>query len=161
MSIVLPAERRFSFASRPVPVPGDLRINWRLAIVLLMLGESRAKRASLAKLHVLNDAVRSSRSRHTLEQVLSGTAAPLTWRMRVEPAFGRAIDFVVGEKFAGWIQIAGRSGLQLTATGLASYEVIKASDDVVADEKSFLQAVGMRVTEEFVSRLLDVGRRVG
>ena len=74
--------RRFSFTSRPVPVPGDLRINWRLAVILLMLDSSRAKRASLAKLHLLNDAVRSPQSLAKLNDILIGAGDPLSWRSR-------------------------------------------------------------------------------
>lgn len=158
MSVELPRAARFSFAARPVPVPADLRINWRVALILLMLGQSRAKRASLAKLHVLNDAVRSTPSRSQLGQTLSGDAPLLSWQMRVEPAFGRAIDFVVGEHFAEWTRSAQRSALQLTKLGLAAWKTINEAEDVLIDEKAFLADVGRRVTEEFVSRLLTAGR---
>ena len=70
MSLDFQGVGRFSFRARPLPVPGDLRINWRLAVILLMLENSRAKRASLAKLHVLNEAVRSRTARATLESIL-------------------------------------------------------------------------------------------
>ena len=52
--------RRFSFRRRPTPVPADLRIAWRVSLILLMLLASRSNRASLAKLHILNDAIRSN-----------------------------------------------------------------------------------------------------
>jgi hypothetical protein len=54
--------------------------------------------------------------------------------MRVEPAFGRAIDFVVGERFAQWTQIAQRAGLQLTKTGIVACERIDAASDVLVEE---------------------------
>lgn len=155
MTIILPDAQRFSFASRPIPVPGDLRINWRVALVLMMLGASRAKRASLAKLHVLNDAVRSRSARHQIEQMLSGDEPLLNWQVRVEPAFGRAIDYVVGERFAEWVRVAQRSGLQLNKAGSAALEAMEGAEDVLLEEKEFLRTVGSRISEQFVSRILD------
>jgi hypothetical protein len=43
----------FELLARPEPLPGDLRLAWGLALVLLILGRSRGKRASLQKLHFM------------------------------------------------------------------------------------------------------------
>jgi hypothetical protein len=74
--------------------------------------------------------------------------------MDAEPAFARAANFVVGEKFAGWTQTAQRAGLQLTKSGTDVWNVLDTSDDVLVEEKAFLKEVGRKVTEDFVSRLL-------
>jgi len=107
MTIVLPEARNFSFTPRPLPVPGDLRINWRVAVTLLMLADSRAKRASLAKLHVLNYAIRSRRARAQLARILDGTDHALNWQTPVEPAFGRAVNFGIEEVVARWTPCGG------------------------------------------------------
>src|SRR5262249_19670359 len=143
------------------PVPGDLRINWRVALILAMLGGSRARRASLAKLHVLNYAARSARARLVLDRVLSGDEPALNWHMRVEPAFGRALDFVVGEQFAGWTKVRQRAGLQLTEAGITAWQRINEQTDVLVEEKEFLQNFGRRITEGFVVNLLHTRRRDG
>jgi len=144
MSVVLYNARDFSFASRPLPVPGDLRISWRLSLILLMLEASRARRASLAKLHVLNYASRS--------------VPTLFWQMPVEPAFGRALDFTVGEGFAIWQRASSRSGLELTASGSKAAEAVASRDDLLIEEKAFLAGNAKKITETFVSRLLSVPR---
>ena len=158
MTLNLLGVQRFSFSARPMPVPGDLRINWRLAIILLMLENSRSKRASLAKLHVLNEAVRSTSARITLEKILDEKAAPLNWQLRVEPAFGRAINFVVGENLVQWTRTAQRAGLQLTKKGAASAEALVEAEDTLIEEKHFLSTIGKRVSEDFVNKILYVGR---
>jgi hypothetical protein len=158
MSLVLPQSRRFSFNQRPVPVPADLRINWRISLILAMLGTSRSNRASLAKLHVLNYAARSTRVRTQLTGIIVGTEPALNWHMRIEPAFARAADFVVGERFAEWTRTAQRAGLQLTKTGIAAWKRLDDTEDVLADEKAFLKDTGRKVTEDFVSRLLQARR---
>jgi len=117
------ANRRFSFHRRPTPIPGDLRIAWRVALILLMLGSSRSNRASLAKLHILNDAVRFNQHSH-LKATLVGARLDLPWDFRVEPAFARAIDFVVGDKLAAWTKSTGRAALQLTKAGVHAMEAV-------------------------------------
>jgi hypothetical protein len=129
-------------------------------VALLMLAGSRARRASLAKLHVMNYAVRSPRARDQLTRILDGTEPPLNWQMRVEPAFGRAIDFMVGEHFAVWSRVAGRTGLELTDSGAKAVLTITRTGGVLADEKPLLTDLGRRLTEQFVSRLLAAGRNV-
>lgn len=158
MSLVLPKLQRFSFASRPVPVPGDLRLSWRISLILMMLGGSRSNRASLAKLYVLNYAARSDHARAQLDRIILGTESSLNWHMRVEPAFGRAVNFVVGERFADWTQTAQRAGLQMTKTGIDAWRHIDEAEGVFTEEKRFLKEVGKKVTEDFVSRILHLHR---
>jgi len=82
----------------------------------------------------------------------------LSWRMRVEPAFGRALDFAVGEGLAGWMRTAQRSGLQLTKKGVTASDALQQIDDVLVDEKDFLQKLAKQITEDFVTRILS-GKR--
>jgi len=149
-----PAATSFSFESRPIPVPGDLRINWRIALILMMLALCRGKKASLAKLHILNDAVRSGRSRTRLESYLATSDLPSTWQVRVEPAFGRALDFVIGEGFANWIKMSGKAGIQITESGLSAHARLKTLDGVLEEEKAFLQKTAQDLTEARVRQLL-------
>ena len=158
MSVTFYNARDFSFEPRPLPVPGDLRITWRLSLILLMLEASRARRASLAKLHVLNYASRSVRARRRLLSILEGSVPTLFWQMPVEPAFGRALDFTVGEGFAIWQRVSSRSGLELTLSGSKAAQTIASRDDLLIEEKAFLAGDAKKITEAFVSRLLSVPR---
>lgn len=158
MSLELPKSRQFSFTARPVPIPGDLRIGWRVSLIVMMLGVSRSNRASLAKLYVLNHAARSSVARAQLERILAGDEPALYWHMRVEPAFARAVNFVVGEGFAEWVETSQRVGLQLTARGLVAWKLLDDDEAVLAEEKAFLKRSGRQTTEVFVSRLLHMRR---
>ena len=53
----------FELTSRPEPVPGDLRMAWGMALIILILGRSRGKRASLQKLHFMAHSARTKESR--------------------------------------------------------------------------------------------------
>ena len=147
------ANRRFSFRRRPVPVPGDLRIAWRVALVIAMLGSSRAHRASLAKLHIINDAIRSGQQ-DRLKSILSGTHAAVPWNLRVEPAFARAVDFVVGEKLAIWTKATGRAALQLTKTGVDAAAAVLGIEDALVEERAAVAELAKLLPEARVGALL-------
>ena len=147
------AHTRFSFERRPTPVPGDMRITWRVSLILLMLSESRSNRASLAKLHILNDAIRSNQVAR-LRDATDADAKILPWNLRVAPAFARAIDFVVGERLAEWTKAGGRASLQLTSTGLAASAQIEKVEDVLERERAIIVEHAKKLTEIRVSALL-------
>ena len=150
--------RRFSFQRRPTPVPGDLRISWRIALIMVMLGCSRSNRASLAKLHILNDVIRSD-SHDRLKLALVGDQSQLPWSFRVEPAFARAIDFVVGEGLATWTKASGRAALQSTKMGIASANAVMNVDDALIRERVVVSDLAKAITESTVASLLGERRR--
>jgi hypothetical protein len=152
------ANLRFSFQRRPTPVPGDLRIAWRVALILIMLGSSRSNRASLVKLHILNDAVRSNQHGH-LKAALAGDRRDLPWNFRVEPAFARAIDYVVGEKLAAWTKTTGRTALQLTKGGVEAVAAVMGLEDALVTERAIIADLAKAISETTVAALLNEGRR--
>lgn len=148
------ASAEFSFSERPTPVPGDLRINWRLSVLLLILENSRARKASLAKLYIISDAVRSELSRQQLGRVLSENLLPLEWTVRVEPALARAVDLLVGEGLARWIQMSGKAGIEATPVGAAAAAEIASTPDVLIHEKVVISELTKPLTEAKVSSIL-------
>lgn len=147
------ANTRFSFTRRPTPVPGDMRIAWRVSLILLMLSASRSSKASLAKLHILNDAIRSNQTARLTEATLPG-AKVLPWDLRVEPAFARAIDFVVGERLAIWTKVSGRASLQLTVSGTVAAGQLDRVEDAFEFERTIINEYAKKLTETRVSELL-------
>lgn len=160
MRETIPAETRFSFRRRPVPVPGDLRISWRLPLLLMMLGTSRGKKATLAKLNVLNDALRSEAAGARLKQIISAPDSGPTWGVRVEPALSRAIDFLVGEKLAQWVGLSNKSGLQLTAAGIKAADALLQNSTALLAERAFIKDVSRSVTESLVADILSARRPI-
>jgi hypothetical protein len=107
----------------------------------------------VAKLHILNDAIRSGQHQR-LTAALDGTASSLPWNLRVEPAFGRALDFVVGERLAGWTKASGRAALQLTAAGVDAFEALSKTPDVLVTEQQIIAEFAKAIPETVVARLL-------
>ena len=151
----VPAGSRVRFEQRPTAVPGDLRISWRLAVVSLMLRWSRAKKASLSKLHVLNSSLRSSETQRLLISVINGNEPPMLFPLMVEPALGRALDLSRAE---GLVGIAGPGTFVLTARGQNLADAVESLDETLPLEQQFLSSVAPRLTETIVQTLLGVRR---
>jgi hypothetical protein len=146
------------FRERPKPCAGDLRISWRLALLLIILSASRSKKASMAKLHVLNDAARSERSRLKLLDMMNERRPMLDWRLRVEPALSRAVDFLVGEGFARWDASGGKMYVQLLPEGEVAERALSKRDDYEALDQENLRYLAKHASEAFVSALIGFGR---
>ncbi len=158
MNFELNTDRSFSFERKPSPVPGDLRISWRLPLTLLMLNSSRGKRASLAKLNLLNDALRSEASREKLGKIIRGETALIEWRMRVEPAFGRNVDLMTGGQLAEWRVANGKAAICLTDKGTEVAKKLENDDAFFVAEKAFFKEFSSKITEGFVNQILLANR---
>ena len=149
----------FVFKRKPKPVPGDLRIAWRLSVTLLALLYSRRQKASFAKLHMLNDAMQSDASKQKLTAMIEDSIPYVKWRMRVEPAFSRNLDILVGEGFAKWLVSSGKTSLELTPTGKTAATVVDESEGALEVERQFLSSTGKLVTEAFVQNVIAAANR--
>lgn len=146
------------FRRRPKAVSGDMRIGWRLSILLLMIFYSRGKKASLAKLHMLNDAMRVNRSREHLDELIFANQEFYSWPIRVEPAFARALDFLVSEGFADWGIANDRTTIKLTETGVSAAKALSDSLEVFGKEKEYLKVVAKKLTEQLVVSVLSASK---
>jgi len=149
---------QFSFADRPTSVPGDLRLSWRIPVLLLMLHYSRQKRASLIKLHVLNDAVRSFARVQELRRILRNELPLAFWQPRVEPAFARAIDFANGDGLVTWVNTTNGAGLSLAGTASPLIFRISEMPELLVEEKQVLSEFCGAITEGLAKNLLAAAR---
>jgi hypothetical protein len=141
----------FVFHRRPVSVPGDLRISWRLALLILVLEHSRGKKASLAKLHLVTEALRSEGGKIKLANILSDPRAEPEWPFRVEPALARAIDMAKGE---GLIAPESGPAYRLTPKGMRAAEAVNSLEGVLGQERAFLESHSPKITEGFVNGVI-------
>jgi hypothetical protein len=146
------------FRRRPKAVSGDMRIGWRLSIMLLMLYYSRGKKASLAKLHMLNDAMRVNKSKDHLNKLLVEEQEVYSWSIRIEPAFARALDFLVSEGFADWGVANDRTTVKLTKSGISAAEALSESEEIFLEEKKYLKVVAKKLTEQSVVSVLSASK---
>lgn len=153
---ILPSHTSFVFRERPTPVPGDLRLAWRFALNLLILNRSRSKRSSIARLYILNDGTRSSNDADLLNDILIGATHISEWRVKVEPALGRALDLMVAESLLLWTTVSDRLGVELTPSGLTLAVDILKDKDIMPVEKDRIEQLAPMLTERRVSDFLKV-----
>jgi hypothetical protein len=142
-------ERPFAFGERPVPTPAEYRPTWRTALVVLLVGACRAKRASWHQLHILSWAARNKETRAAFKRVREGEARLEDAIVRYDPSLDRAIDLAL---FSGLLERRSGEVLGLTPRGLAVLGDLHSSDVLVA-EREFLLAVAP-VTQTFVDGLV-------
>lgn len=141
----------FALTPRPEPVPGDLRRAWGIALIILILGKSRGKRASLQKLHFLGHSARLRQTRREVQEVFAGERRPSDLIVRVEPWLNRALAFAKG---AGLIELEKGKSAKLTEVGLRACEILNEQPHMCAEEKEFLEAVGPKATETAIEKIM-------
>ena len=144
--------RSFRFTRRPMAIAAELRPDWKIAALLLILHlSSRGGKSSLRRLHVLNWALRSAKNRAEFEQVRESQQRLFSFQFRFEPALGRAINLAVGEKFIEWVE---GDRLQITARGKRWVTDILEEESVMQEEREFLERIGKSITEPIATEMI-------
>lgn len=153
-SLVAGIDRPFRFKRRPIPIVPELRPDWKMVALLLILHRSSiGGKSSLKRLHILNWAVRSTKHREQFESVRDHTSPLFGFQFRFEPALARAIDLSVGEGFVEWV---GGDRLRITAKGRRWVEAIEEDESLFHDERDFLKRLGKRITESIAAEMISV-----
>lgn len=144
---------RFTFQKRPIPIPHELRADYRMATLLLMLHFCGWKgQAALDKLHVLNWALRTSSTRKAMRDRLDGNLHMRDIPVKFDSAFSRAIDLARGE---GYVERTTTGAIALAPIGSAWLKDILAESSCLVGEKAFLMAVGKSLTREQLQSVLN------
>ena len=150
-SLLLDAfDRPFTFHLRAAAVPPEMRPQWRVAMLTLILARCRQHRASWKQLHLYNWAIRNSRARDTLRAVATGERDPERVVVRFDPALAPAVDLARGAGLVEWKD--GRL-LVLTPQGEEMASVVEKTG-VFAEELSFLESMRAHMTQAFADRVL-------
>jgi len=153
-ALTLEKAHSFRFTRRPMAIAAELRPDWKMAALLLILQlSSRGGKSSLRRLHILNWALRSPRNRAEFEQVREHQQPLFSFQFRFEPALGRAINLAVGEKLMEWV---GDNRLQITVKGKRWIADITKDESVMYQEREFLKRIGKDFTETFATEMITV-----
>src|ERR1039458_4263048 len=156
-SLTVGDSQSFRFTKRPMAIAAELRPDWKIAALLLVLHlSSRGGKSSLRRLHILNWALRSSKNRAEFEEVREHQQPLFSFQFRFEPALGRAINLAVGEKYVEWV---GGNRLQITAKGKRWAAEILKDESVMQEERDFLTRVGKDITETIATEMITVDRK--
>ncbi|MFF8727237.1 hypothetical protein ACF073_12195 [Streptomyces sp. NPDC015171] len=142
------------FTRRPDPIPGDLRIGWRLSSAILILRQCRGNTANLEQIHVLTWALRSPHGREVISEWFLAGRKPNDLIIRHDPSTARTINLVV----AGGLAVRNNnSTISLTEKGERLAHLLWRRPDVLAPEKRFLSTLPARITQRSIHDLLEWG----
>lgn len=143
----------FTFQKRPVAIPADLRADWRIGVLVLILYIScRGCRASLTKLHVMNWAVRSNEGTELFLKLCVGDVNPDSIIVRFEPWLNRAIDLSIAE---GILHRIDGDRVELTPSGKNMAREILGNKECFEKEKEFLQSLRKSISEEKLKKIIE------
>jgi hypothetical protein len=153
-ALTLERAHSFRFKRRPMAIAAELRPDWKMGALLLILHlSSRGGKSSLRRLHILNWALRSPKNRAEFEEVREHQQPLFSFQFRFEPALGRAINLAVGEKFVEWV---GGDRLQITTKGKRWIVDIMKDESVMYQEREFLKRIGKDITEAIATEMITV-----
>lgn len=137
------------YAETPLPVPGDLLPEWRLAALVLLLERCHGRTATVQQIHVFGWAMLTEEGREAMlidDRLQHRPEVPV---VRFDPAWSRVMDLAVGIGLARWIE-SGR--LELTEAGQELSSELWSRDDLFTEERKVLG--GRRLTQALVNRLV-------
>lgn len=140
----------FTYTARPDPVPGDLRMSWGIAVLLLALFYSRGKKSNFQKLQFLAHSVRLPEGREEVRGLLSGEYRPTEVSVRVEPSLNRAVAFAHALKL---VKIDKGTSVSLTDQGIKMAQAILEEGESLKEEAGFLSDVAPRMTDALMKRV--------
>jgi len=153
-TLAVESTRAFRFTRRPMAIAAELRPDWKIGTLLLILHlSSRGGKSSLRRLHILNWALRSQKNRAEFEQVREHQQPLFGFQFRFEPALGRAINLAVGDKLVEWV---GGDRLQITVKGKRWATDIMKDESVMYEEREFLNRIGKSITEPLATEMITV-----
>ena len=146
----------FVFTVRAEPIPAELRPEWRISLLLLMLLRvGRGGSMPLKKAHVLCSGARTGESRGRLLRMLEGHRYLDDIPVRIDPSLNRAIDYAIAEKLIIAEVRSNTCVLKLLPNGEAIAQKIYADDGCMDVEKQFADRLRGQLTNEKMDELLN------
>lgn len=143
----------FTFQKRPIAIPADLRVDWRIGTLILILYIScRNSRASLMKLHVMNWAIRNIQGRELFLKLCVGEVGPDNIIVRFEPWLNKAVDIALAE---GLLQRIDGDRVELSVSGTIMAKEILQTKECFVQEKEFLHVLRKSVSEVKLKNIIE------
>jgi len=125
-------------------------MSWGIAVLILALFYSRAKKSNFQKLQLMAHAVRLPEGREEVRGLLSGNYRPTEVSVRVEPSLNRAVALAHALKL---VKIEKGTSVSLTDSGEQMALAIVKDDDILKEEVSFLREVAPKMTDALMKRV--------
>lgn len=132
-------DARVRFSNSPVLISVRHRVQWRTAVLCLVLSKCHSQRARLDHLHLLNWSLENDGTRELLKVWLSGARPMDRATVRIDPELNITITLARGLNL---VDVLSSKKVALTETGKALVQEMNARDDVLTVEKAYLASLG-------------------
>ncbi len=139
------------FRHRPDPIPGDLRIGWRVTMLTLVLDQCRNKTANLDQVHLLLWALRTESGRRLIARWFAGDRRPDDPILRYDPSLTRTISLTVA---SGLVRRNKNQTLTLSQQGQDVASEAR-QQRVLTEEKNTLLILPKSITQAKVRQMLE------
>lgn len=146
-------EVEYKFKKRKYPLLSELRPDWKLAVLVLILNKCCVKNtASFQKVQVLIWAVKNKDNRQSILKLCTNKDKDIEYNLliRYEPSVNRIIDIALAEKY---IELVKGNRIRLTIKGSAYANEIEITEGLFVEEKDFFQALGKKLSEKLLNDL--------
>ena len=130
---------RVRFTNSPVLISVRHRVQWRTAVLCLILSKCHSQRARLDHLHLLNWSLETAGTRALLKLWLSGARPMDRATVRIDPELNVTITLARGLNL---VDVLSSKKVALTETGKALAKELNESADVLTVEKAYLASLG-------------------
>ena len=143
--------KKLSFKKRPIPVPGDYRPLYKIALILLILKiNGRGSKASLLKIHLFLWALKSQANMEIVQEHIQMPQFGLLNFWGMEPAATRALKFAVSEQLCAIYN----GKYTLTEKGEGFVKKMLSDKELLVNEKDFLKSIGKsHLTEAHITEI--------
>jgi hypothetical protein len=141
---------RFVFRRKPLSMPADNRLSWRLPVLLLALDAVRGKKATFKQIALLSYVLNNRDNRSGLEAYFADAAPVYEVPVRFEPGLPFLLQVAVKR---GLISVSRADRYGITSLGKEAVAEIRDLDGFES-EIQFLDAYGKRLTDAEADRIL-------
>ncbi|MCF7732256.1 MAG: hypothetical protein K9N23_11235 [Akkermansiaceae bacterium] len=146
----------FTFTVRSEPIPGELRPEWRITLILLMISKCGwGGSMSLKKSHLVCSAASSAESRELLLRMLNGDRHLDDIPLRIDPSLNRAIDYAIAEKLVAAEVRSNTFVLKLLPKGIEIVSRLQSETECMSKEKEFAELLRGKVPNDKVEEILN------
>ncbi len=142
------------FDSKPDAVPYNYRISYKMAQLCLIISKSCSSRegCSLVKLHIISNGLNTEKNMRELEDYVNERMGFML--VRFDPAVNRALKYAIADDLVAQLK---NGTFKLTKNGKEFIKRIE-KEDILLEEKVFLNKLGTRLTKEKIERLMSLWR---
>lgn len=140
----------FVFKQRPRAVEADMRLSWRVPLVVLLLDKCHGRRATIRQLHVLEWSARTVGGQEAFLALLDGDLDPEGVVVRYDPTMHSVV--ALAEGFGLLRRDRGYAVKLLRAGSAMAQELVEA--DLYSAQRAFLNRIPGKVSSKLVEEML-------